>query len=155
VIREEVIAAAPLVIRRRVLWGECDPAGVVYTPRFADYVTSAFHVFLEQLLGEPLQEKLHELDVGTPAKAMSFEFKRSLWPDQLFDMSVRVSAIRTRTFDLDIRAAHVAGEEVFRASFTAICVDYTVRQGKPVPALLREKLTAYRDACNGQSSDGR
>lgn len=144
---ERVIGAFPMTVRRRVKWGECDPAGVVYTPRFAEYVTNTFHLFLEQLLGDPLQQKLRELDIGTPAKAMSIEFKRSLWPDQVFDMTVRVSAIRNRTFDLAMQATDLERNDLFAASFTAICVGYDVREAKPVPDLLREKLEKYRDNC--------
>ena len=31
------------VVRRKVLFGECDPAGIVYTPRFADFSLEAVH----------------------------------------------------------------------------------------------------------------
>src|SRR5439155_20898499 len=35
---EQVIGTTPVVIRRRVKWGDCDPAGVVYTVTFGEYV---------------------------------------------------------------------------------------------------------------------
>jgi len=38
---EHIISAIPLVIRRRVKFGDCDPAGVVYTVTFGEYVISA------------------------------------------------------------------------------------------------------------------
>lgn len=42
---EQVLSERPLVIRRRVKWGDCDPAGVVYTPMFSEYVISAAELF--------------------------------------------------------------------------------------------------------------
>ena len=38
---EYLLSERPLTVRRRVRWGECDPAGVVYTATFADYAISA------------------------------------------------------------------------------------------------------------------
>lgn len=35
---EHVLSQLPFVVRRRVKWGECDPAGVVYTVTFSEYV---------------------------------------------------------------------------------------------------------------------
>ncbi len=40
---EAVLADTPFVVRRRVKWGECDPAGVVYTPSFSEYVACETH----------------------------------------------------------------------------------------------------------------
>lgn len=144
---EEVQTEQPVVLRHRVRWGECDPAGVVYTPRFSEYVVAAVDYFYECLLGEPLQEKLRDLDLGLPAKALSFEFKRSLRPDQRFDMSVRVGEIRNRTFDLCVGAIDLEGNELFVATFTPICVRQGVRVGRPIPPPLKDLLTIYRDNC--------
>lgn len=146
-IYEQLTERLPVTVRRRVRWGDCDPAGVVYTPRFAEYVVAAFHTFLEVLLGAPLSRQLATLDLGTPAKALSFEFKRSLWPDQEFITTARVADIRNRTFDLLFDARDTDGQEVFLARFTAICVYTGRREARPIPAQLREKLEAYRDHC--------
>src|SRR5690606_32632505 len=111
VISEELVGRTPVVVRRRVKWGECDPAGVVYTPMFSEYAVSAFQIFLGCLLGTPLQEKLREHDFNTPLRALQFDFKRSLYPEQLFDMTVRVRDIGTTTFRVDISFADEAGAE--------------------------------------------
>ena len=42
---EYIVSELPLVVRRRVKWGECDPAGVVYTVSFSEYVISAAELF--------------------------------------------------------------------------------------------------------------
>src|SRR5271170_316903 len=136
----ELPSAVPFSIRRRVKWGDCDPAGVVYTPRFSDYVVEVFLEFSAHLIGSPLQEKLRELDLGLPAKAITLEFKRSLWPDQVFDMSVRVGPIRTRTFDLSIRATTPEGIPLFDATLSPICVRPETRESCAIPDLLRQKL---------------
>lgn len=125
-------------------WGECDPAGVVYTPRFCDYVVEALHVFLEQLLGTPLQTRMAEIDLGTPAKAMQFVFHNSLWPDQDFDIQVFVKDIRVRSFDLAMEARDLEGGRLFFALFSVVCVHHAIRKSRAIPGLLRERLEAYQ-----------
>jgi len=142
----EVITAVPFTIRRRVNWGECDPAGVVYTPRFSDFVVEAYLSFSAHLFGSPLHERLRELDLGLPAKAMSMEFKQSLWPDQIFDIAVEVGGLRTRTFDLLFRATTPEGVRIFDAQFSPICVHHATRESRTIPADLRQRLESYRES---------
>lgn len=144
---EELTQRLPVTIRRRVKWGDCDPAGVVYTPRFAEYVVDGFHTFLEVLLEGPLSKQLGALDLGTPAKALSFDFKRSLWPEQEFITTVRVADIRTRTFDLQFEMQDTVGRILLLAQFTAICVYATRRESRPIPAEVRARLEIYRERC--------
>ena len=136
--------AGPGWVRRRVKWGECDPAGVVYTPRFCDYVVEGLDLFMRHLVGVPLQERMAELDLGTPAKAMQLVFHRSLRPDQEFDLRVYVGDIRVRSFDLAMDAWEPDGARVFSALLSVVCVHHAVRESRPVPAPLRQRLEAYQ-----------
>lgn len=147
ILGEELMQEIPVVIRRRVKWGECDPAGVVYTPVFAEYAVSAFQAFLSCVFGDPLQEKLMALDLNTPVRALSFDFQRSLYPDQWFDMKVWLCEVRTTTFAVQVVATDASGAQVMTADLTAICIHYAERKSRPVPAELRERLEAYRRRC--------
>jgi acyl-CoA thioester hydrolase len=42
---EHVLRTLPFTVRRRVKWGECDPAKVVYTVTFSEYVISVAELF--------------------------------------------------------------------------------------------------------------
>lgn len=127
-------------VRRRVRWGECDPAGVMYTPRFADFVVDAFLEFLEHLLGAPLEARLRELDCGTPAMSLNLEFERSLWPGELVTLSVGVAEVRRRSFDLLVRATMEDGQPAFRARLGIVCVYHTRREARAIPEPLLERL---------------
>lgn len=135
----------PLSFSLRIKWGDCDPAGVVYTPRFADYVVEAYQDFLAHMLEGPLQEKLVEHDLGTPAKQLNIHFTRSLWPDQVIDLRVHVCDVRQRSFDIVVDALDSNGAEVFSGVLGLVCVSHDVRQARPIPPVLRERLCAYRD----------
>ena len=140
---ERLISRAPVVVRRRVLWGDCDPAQVVYTPRFADYGASAVQWFWRVVLGAERPELVSE-GLITPIKHMTFTFEHVLKPGDLFDMTVYLSAIRNRTFDLLIDARGRDGSPRFAASFTPILVSTQSYVSKPIPPSVREALETYR-----------
>jgi 4-hydroxybenzoyl-CoA thioesterase len=144
--RPAQLATERFILRRRVKWGECDPAGVVFTPRFSDYVVEAHLAFFEQVFGAPTYEFLKPMGLALPAKAISIEFKHSLWPDQSFDMSVQVAAIRTRTYDLAVVGTTLDGLDSFIANLTLICLNRVMRKSEPLPDLICRKLQAIRDS---------
>ena len=124
--------------RRRVKWGECDPAGIVYTPRFAEYVTEAHLAFFEHVFW-PLQMAL-------PAKALVLEFKSSLRPNDWFEMQVIVGEIRNRTYTLDMTARDDSGAALFDAKITLICLDCATNKGAPIPQFVRSRLMEFHGA---------
>jgi acyl-CoA thioesterase FadM len=144
---EYLISERPLTVRRRVKWGECDPAGVVYTATFADYVICAAELFYGALFGTTPQRAKREQEFGTPSRALSFDFIRSLRPDEDFDMTVRVADVRSRTYVLDVTAATPQGETIFKAQLTPVCVARPERRSIEIPADFRQALLDYQRAC--------
>jgi acyl-CoA thioester hydrolase len=142
---ESVIGEAPFTVRRRVKWGECDPAGVAYTVTFAEYVMSAAELFYGFLLGSSPQAAKQEHGFGTPTGALKLDFHRSLRPDEQFDITVRPSEIRTRSYVLQIEARTLQGEPVFHAELTPICIARQERRAIELPASFRLALEQYRD----------
>ena len=146
---EYVLQEIPFVVRRRVRWGDCDPAGVVYTGVFGDYVISAVELFYEYLLGSPATQARTTHGFGTPTRALDFDFRSWLVPDDDFDMMVTVSEIRTRTYVLDIVARKPDGREVFYSKLTPVCVNRAQGKAIAIPGVLREKLEQYKTRCKG------
>lgn len=139
---EFVLSTTPFVVRRRVRWGECDPAGVVYTARFTDYLISAVMLFHEQHFGGPGSMFRKDQGIETPCKGMSLVFQRALWPDELFDMRVHVGALRTSSYDVHVEATTVEGEPVFGGVFSPVCIQRGERRAVEIPPLMRERLLA-------------
>jgi acyl-CoA thioesterase FadM len=152
---ERVVSTIPFTIRRRVRFGDCDPAGVVYTVRFSDYAVSAMDLFLSHILGGPHLNELPE--VQTPIKALSFVFSAPLRPNDVFDMVVTVRGIRTHTFDLAIIATCSPGTVAFEALLTPICITTGEdRHSLPIPVRLQtlleqsqERTAAYASSLPG------
>ena len=145
--RESLLSVQPFVLRRRVTWGECDAAGVVYTPRFGDFTADTSQLFLAHVLGgEGFIDGKQRHGIGTPCKALSFVFHASLRPDESVDMRVGVGRIGNTTFELRVRATTPAGTPVFDASTTLIAVAQGTRQAIRLPDSVRAALEPYREA---------
>ena len=138
---EALVSVRPIVMRRRVLWSECDPARVVYTGRFFDYLFSAYGWFLRHVLNEG--ETLESLGLGTPIKAVSLEFHHMLRPDDWFEVTLKVEEIRTRSFDVSATARLDGGVLAFAGRISPIVVHDLTKKSEPIPAAFRTKLESY------------
>jgi acyl-CoA thioesterase FadM len=149
---ELLLGSAPVTIQRRVKWGECDPAGVVYMVNYGEYVVSAYELLMAALLDEGLQKGKARHGVALPAKAFGIEFYAPLHPDEDFLMTVEIADIRTRTFALTVRGSSVVNGSVFLAKLTPIAVDPTARTALPLPEGIVHKLRHYREACASKNA---
>lgn len=144
---EALVGNIPVTIRRRVKWGECDPAGVVYMVNYGEYVVSAYEILMAELFGEDFQKAKARHGVALPAKAFKIDFNASLRPDDEFTMTVEISDIRTRTFDALVRGSGADRTNLFLATLTLISVRPAERSAMVLPAALVQKLERYRAVC--------
>lgn len=145
---EQVVSDAPLVIRRVVRWGDCDPAGIVYTPRFLEFTVSAYEAFIGLMLSGPVHAAKGDLRVDFPVRGVELDFQSSLALGDQFEMTVRLGEIRTHTFDLVLEARRLQGPEraagpAFSARITPITVDPQSREARALPSALLSRLTTY------------
>lgn len=143
---EKMISTRPVIVRRRVKFGECDPAGVVYTPVFSEFSLSAYQWFVSALLGGPMFQEMKRIGFDSPVKALTFEFQSMLEVEQVFDMICLVTDIRHRTFDVQItgRSTTATPHEIFIARLTPITMSRSERQSIEIPYEFRQQLESYR-----------
>lgn len=145
---EKMISKLPVTVRRRVKFGECDPAGVVYTPVFSEYTLSAYQWFLQAMLGGPMFAEMKRVGFDSPIKALTFEFRNMLVTEQVFDLICKVTDIRTRTFDVEItgRSTTERPHDIYVSKLTPIMLSRSERRSIEIPVELRQRLEAYRAA---------
>ena len=144
---EKMISTQPVVVRRRVKFGECDPAGVVYTPNFSEFALSAYQWFMSSLLGEPMFAAMNRMGFDSPIKALTFEFLSMLAVEDVFDMTCRVVDIRHRTFDVEVVGRSTTGplHDLFIARITPIMLSRSDRRSIEIPDVLRRQLERYKE----------
>ena len=64
-------AASHFVIRRRIRFGDCDPGGVIYTPRLSYLIVEAVLDFLASRLGGPAERRIIDMGIFPPARSLS------------------------------------------------------------------------------------
>ena len=146
--REYVTSFAPFTVRRIVRWTECDPAGVVYLGNFPEYLISAAHLFRDHVFGSGWIAKDRRNGYQAPGKAIAMVFQSPLWPDDVFDMSVYVGPVRTRTMSLLVQACRADdGRSVFAGRVTSIFVAKDDRKKTVgIPDAIRQTLASYGEA---------
>lgn len=137
---EYLLETCPLTVRRRVLWGECDPAGVVYTPRFAEYAASARDYWMRHIAGYADRPAPGIAQVVFPMRAMQFDFRGMLRPDDHFNMVVTLAEVRTRSFSLQIAATNETGQDVFVAQLSHVAFDQAIDKAVTLPEPLAMRL---------------
>ncbi|KQW64905.1 acyl-CoA thioesterase [Variovorax sp. Root411] len=130
---ESVVSRRPFVVRRRVRWSDCDPAGVVFTGKFTEYVLNAVNLFYSELSQGRGAEWRKTLGVDTPCKGMALEFHRALWPEEEFDIAVHVGEIREHGYDIELEATQHGGVRIFSARVSPICIRTDARVRAPIP----------------------
>jgi YbgC/YbaW family acyl-CoA thioester hydrolase len=136
----------PFRTKRTVLFGDCDPGGVIYTPRISYFIVEAVHEFLTSALGGPGVRELFSMGILPPARALSIEFLAPFsWDDELTITVVPTEPGNT-SFAFTVTAHKGENDEVFRASLTQVCVSPETKRPVPVPERLARVLTTARRA---------
>jgi 4-hydroxybenzoyl-CoA thioesterase len=133
--------SSPFVVRRRVRFGDCDPGGVIYTPRLSYFVVEAVLDFLSQRLGGPAERRLLDMGIYPPARALAIEFLSPLeWDDEV-EIHVRVAELRTHAMSFSVVGYVASSAPAFTSQLTRVCISPETRRPVPIPALLREALS--------------
>jgi acyl-CoA thioesterase FadM len=136
--------SSTITITRKVLFGDCDPEGIVYTPRFSYFAVEAVHEALSVWLKGPGLRTLMGFDILPPARAFSLEFLYPVtWDDEL-SIQVSVNAIGEHSFSFLIEGFITGDAEektmAFTANLTHVCISPETKKIVAVPEKLRALL---------------
>ena len=143
------ISAAPYVQRRIVQWGECDPAGVIYTPRILDFVLEAVDGWLRQVLGADWHKLKTELGMGMPTVHASLDFMSTLKASDELDVEVRVARLGRSSIEFKFTGKVEPEREVFTCTLVTALVDSARFKAISIPPEFRQRIQAYIQACEG------
>jgi YbgC/YbaW family acyl-CoA thioester hydrolase len=134
----------PITINRKVLFGDCDPEGIVYTPRFSYFALEATHEAMHIMLGAPLITALKKMGILTPVRAFDLEFLAPVtWDDEL-KLEVQVSEIKQHSFSFIVRGFLKADILAFSASITYVTVSSDKNEKIQVPEMLAVTICAKK-----------
>lgn len=121
---------------QKVLFKHCDPAGIVFYPRYFEMINDCTEAFFDTRLGHPF-ETMHQPG-GVPTARINTVFKA---PSRHGDiLQIELQCIRLGRASLDLKFTGRCGQEIrFEAESTLVYVD---DEGKPQswPTALRNAL---------------
>ncbi|MEM7693993.1 MAG: thioesterase family protein [Pseudomonadota bacterium] len=123
-------AARPYPYALKVRFAHCDPAGIVFYPRYLEMVNEAMETFFEEVVAYPYAQMHLSDGVGVPTISLSAEFvaPSRIGDDLVFDVSVLKIGRTSLTVRLDGRC----GDEA-RLSVTKTIVFMRKDTGRPIP----------------------
>ncbi len=134
---------AEFTVRRKVRFGDADPAGIVFTPNFLHFAMDAMEDWFEHVVGVPWLDRIAACGVGTPAVSCTLEFKAPVRPGQTIDMRVALSRIGNRSFTSRVKGYLEDGTHAFVVILTFACMDMNSRKPISVPPEYRQRFSAH------------
>ncbi|WP_413662134.1 acyl-CoA thioesterase [Microbulbifer sp. CNSA002] len=129
-----------ITVKRKVLFGDCDPEGIVYTPRFSSFALEATHDAMAVLLEGPAIARMKQLGFLTPVRAFNLEFLSPVTWDQELSIQVSVADIGNHSFTFQTKGFLESGILAFTANITYVTLSSPEKEKTPLPGYLREAL---------------
>lgn len=123
-----------------VRFHHCDPAGIVFYPKFLELANEAVEAWTEARLALPFAELIGGRGWGLPTVALSCEFLAPVRHGETLAWSVRAERVGRTSLGLAIAAR--AGAPRFAMRSTLVLTDRATHRPIPFPDDLRARLLA-------------
>lgn len=128
-------------VQTRVRWGECDPAGIAYYPRFFEWMDLALHALAREM-GISVAATLPPLGLGFPLVNAEAEFIAPVRQDDVLEVRAWVTRVGQSSLALRHEIVRVAdGALVARGRETRVHVS-RAEDGSMRPRRLTEPMRA-------------
>lgn len=133
-----------------VQWGHCDPAGIVYFPRFFEWFHQTMEAWFEGGLGVAYQDVIGGQRIGFPAVHTEADFRRPCAFGEKLVVELRLGKIGSSSVELCYRVRGQDDHNDERAVGRTVCVVMdlderrdTFRRALPIPEALRRALEQF------------
>jgi 4-hydroxybenzoyl-CoA thioesterase len=124
---------------QKILFQHCDPAGIVFYPRYYEMLNACIEAWFDEVLGYSFA-KMHGADGrGVPTVWQNAEFHAPSRHGDALGFALRVTQVGTSSLDLEVQATCDKDQ---RAHFTCrlVFIRKDTGRSEPWPPELRQKL---------------
>ena len=128
--------------RRRISFADCDPAGIVFHPRYLEMINAVIEDWFAEGLGKSFAQLHLQERKGVPTVQISTEFPA---PGRMGDelvFTLGVSKLGTSSIGLSVDGAR-AGELLVKSRLTLVYMDLESARSEPLPDDLRTAISRY------------
>lgn len=131
-------------VRQQVMFHHCDPAGIVFYPRYFEMINAAVEMWFEQRLGVSFAALHGERNGAVPTVSLQADFQNASRHGDLLDMAIIPTKLGRSSLVISIGV--MCGEE-HRLTMEAKLVYMNQETGRaePWPDDLRQQLSKEHD----------
>ncbi len=128
----------------RVRFGDCDPAGIVFYPRYFEMFNNLVEDWHREALQFSFTEIVTTRSWGLPTVHLEADFVAPTRFGEVLSASLSVRDIGTTSVSLDILLRGPDGADRVRGKVVLVWIDRRVTQSIPIPDEVRARLLAFR-----------
>jgi len=126
----------------RVRFADCDPAGIVYFPRYLDMLNHMVENWFDDALDLPYAGVIGTRRIGLPTVHLEVDFTAVSRHGEILTRRLMVQKMGRTS--LDLRIEFFGGEELrLRARQVLVCTSLETHRPMPLPDDLREAIAPY------------
>lgn len=125
-----------------IRFSHCDPAAIVYFPRFFDLAHSTMEDWFAQGVGFPLPELIMNRRIGTPTASIQCNFFKPLRMGDTLRFELKVTNLGNASANLDYRGFK-GGVEHLHITQTLVFIDLDAGRAVPIPEDVRSNIERY------------
>lgn len=139
------LPAAAYRAQRRVRFSDCDPAGIVYTPRYFDLLNGVLEDFFPDVLGLDYHGYISSgVGLGYAHVRCDFFSPGHMGDDLIVTPLVEHVGVASARFSFH---AYRGEDPVLRAEFVMVTTSQARARPIPLPAEIRAALIRYQEQC--------
>lgn len=145
------MADSAFVYPALIRWGDCDPAGIVYYPRYFDMFHQAMEAWFGEALGVPYVEVIQGRKLGFPSVHTEADFAAPSAFGDAVDVRLTVTRVGRSSIEFGYRVTARDDPADLRATGKTVCVvmdldpgSKTFRRALPMPDDLRARIETFR-----------
>jgi len=128
---------------RRVRFADCDPAGIVFYPRYFEMLSEVTEEWWRHM-GLPWTELVGTRQLGTPISHLETQFLRPSLLGDLICFRLRVESLGRSSLRLQCRVLGPEGEERMHLRQRQVCFSLASRQAIAWPSDLKDAILKFQ-----------
>lgn len=130
----------PFTIQRKVRFQHCDPAGIVFYPRYFELINSVVEDWFEMVVHHDFNQLHVESGTGVPTAAINTQFHAPSRLGERLNFELTVEALGRSSLDLQI-VAYCGEQKRLTSRSTLVFMDLTSGKSMPWTAAMRQRIT--------------
>jgi 4-hydroxybenzoyl-CoA thioesterase len=135
--------SGPFVAQIPVRFAHCDPAGIVFYPRYFEMFNALVEDWCAEGLGVSFRELHLERGLGLPTVHIETDFTAPSGLGDVLRAELSVQKLGGASVTVSIRMLGPQGEQRVKGELVLVMMDLQRRRAVPIPGELRGRIAAY------------